>query len=224
MADSPADVGAPLRAALECPPGTSVVPAVDVAFEGAACARPDGVLHGPMAAWWQDGSRERAGSWVDGAQDGQWTWWDREGRVNSQGLFRGGLRVGKWQGWNLGFLVSEGSYDDQGQKVGLWQEWFPQADGQLWTRRTYQAGQAVGAWEMWRPDGTPHVVGQLVDGLFDGDWREFHPDGSPSVQGQYRSDKRVGAWTWWAEDGSVRHTCDFGPDGSLNPECEPPSP
>ena len=206
---------------LDCPEGTSAVPAGEIAYQykGRVCARPDGTHHGPFVAWFPGGAKQLEGQFRDGKRVGRWTWYERAGHPIRQGDFVDDRETGLFVEWRFGKKTGEAHYE-AGKKVGEWTQWHVGSEV-LASRRHYAAGKATGTHTRWHPNGVKSSEETFQDGLLEGTLTLWHPNGQKQREGAYAADKQIGVWIWWREDGTVEKRQDFGSGAEGGAEARP---
>jgi antitoxin component YwqK of YwqJK toxin-antitoxin module len=150
-----------------------------------------GRLHGPVRAWYPDGT-----PWLEGGYDadvpaGKWRTWGRSGNLL----------------WSAAFSKGGTKGEHRGEKTGTWEEWF--ADGQKKSRSQYRAGKAEGGYQEWYPNGRLRIRGDFRGGRREGLETAWYPDGTRLYSARYAAGQLEGEFFQWHPGGRLRLHCRF---------------
>ena len=142
-----------------------------------------GRLHGPVKAWFADGT-----PWLEGAYDME-------------------IPTGKWRTWGrAGNLLSSSAYA-KGGRDGVWEEWFP--DGGRKSKTAYARGKAHGEYQEWYPGGKTRLQGRCRGGRREGVENAWYPGGARLYSARYAAGKLDGEFFQWHPEGKLRLQCRF---------------
>tara|TARA_R100000808_G_scaffold8850_1_gene24746 strand:+ start:55 stop:615 length:561 start_codon:yes stop_codon:yes gene_type:complete len=104
----------------------------------------DGLRHGPLEAYYENGQLMARGSYSNGEPDGPWERYHENGQL----LGRSSYSNGEWDGpyeqyYENGQLSSRGSYSN-GERDGPYEDY--DENGQLFTKGTISNGERCGEW------------------------------------------------------------------------------
>lgn len=143
----------------------------------------DGKLHGPVKAWYEDGT-----PWLDGA-------------------YHENIPTGRWRTWTRGGNLSWSAGYNRGDRNGSWDEWFP--DGQPKSKSRFRSGKAEGRYQEWYPNGKPRLRGVFAGGRREGLEEAWYPDGSRLYSARYAAGRLDGGFQQWHPGGKLRLQCRF---------------
>lgn len=142
-----------------------------------------GRLHGPVKAWYEDGT-----PWLDGA-------------------YHEDIPTGRWRTWTRGGNLSWSAGYAKGERDGAWEEWHP--DGQPKAKSRFRKGKAEGGYQEWYPNGRPRLKGSFAGGRRDGVETAWYPDGGRLYSARYAAGKLDGEFRQWHPGGKLRLECRF---------------
>ena len=143
----------------------------------------EGRLHGPVKAWYQDGTPWLEGAYVMDIPTGKWRTWTRSGNLL----------------WSAGYI--------NGERQGAWDEWFP--DGQPKSKSRFRKGKPEGGYQEWYPTGKTRLRGSYSEGRRQGQEDAWYPDGSRLYCARYAAGKLEGDFFQWHPGGKLRLHCRF---------------
>lgn len=163
-----------------------------------------GRLHGPVKAWFEDGT-----PWLEGAYDmevpaGKWRSWSPSGTLVLSANHAKAAKGGKAA---KGAKSAKGATEARWLKDGVWEEWFP--DGGRKSTMGYARGKADGGYQEWYPGGGTRLQGRFRAGRREGVENAWYPDGSRLYSARYSAGRLDGEFFQWHPGGKLRLHCRF---------------
>lgn len=119
----------------------------------------DGVPTGVFETWYEDGTPESRGAYLEGKKEGVWIQRDPSGAIDMErtGVYEDGVRIHDW--WEEGIrtgelrsgLVQHSEYE-HGLRNGRSRTFY--SSGKLESAGQYANGLRTGVWVFWHEDGT----------------------------------------------------------------------
>lgn len=107
----------------------------------------DHIKVGDWVYFFEDGKKEKQGSYSEGQMQGTWTYSNRFGEKDRECTYKNGEVEGLWTAWNILHHKGEGTYKN-GKKEGDWTFWW--SGGQKKEEEgTYKNGKKEGVWTFW---------------------------------------------------------------------------
>ncbi|MEQ8239340.1 MAG: toxin-antitoxin system YwqK family antitoxin [Cyclobacteriaceae bacterium] len=157
----------------------------------------DSVADGKYQSYFQSGSLESKGFYLNGEIDSVWTFYYQNGRKKAFGSYRLGKPRGVWRYYfESGDLKSEGILSEN-QKSGSWAYYYE--NGKVKSSGKYVAGNKVGIWNYFYEDES--LKSQAFYSGEKADYKEFYPNGSLKSKGIIINEKSTGLWTYYYESG-----------------------
>lgn len=158
------------------------------------CQREDGVRHGPMRIWWDNGWLRAESTWVAGAETGPVKSFYRDGRPQLDTTHRDGRPEGRYTFWHPNGQRARAMTYEAGRPHGYAQYW--DEAGHPSSQGAFVEGRKVGTWETYHNNGVLKEVARYEDGLLSGRQLVFTEGGLFAVgacweKGEKRWESRV---------------------------------
>jgi antitoxin component YwqK of YwqJK toxin-antitoxin module len=160
----------------------------------------DSVLNGPFKSFYENGSPQTVGFYLQNEPDSIWTYFYENGKSRARGRLSGGQQSGHWEYfYESGLLKAEGELNPSG-KTGIWNYYFE--NGNSKSSGSYLSDKKNGIWNYFYEDGTVKAQAVYESGI--GEYREFYPSGSTRMEGTNAQDKSTGLWKFYYESGELQ--------------------
>lgn len=161
----------------------------------------EGVPHGIVLQWDQQGKIQRREQFVDGRKVIRRKSTYPNQTLASERVFRD--RKLTPQGSDNWWAAKPATFDRDGEAVqhGPVAEWYPNRQPKMTGR--YIDGQRDGLFTWWHESHNKKAEGNFAKGKRVGLWRYWHESGMKRSEGQFEDDKPVGLWREWDTNGQV---------------------
>ncbi len=170
----------------------------------------NGVRNG-LASWFYPGGKKmREATFKQGVPHGIVLQWDQQGKMQRREQFVDGRKViRKKSTYSNQTLASERVFRDQKLTPQVADNWWT-AKPATFDRE----GEEVqhGPVAEWYPNRQPKMTGRYVDGVRDGLFTWWHETHNKKAEGEFAKGKRTGLWRYWHESGMKRSEGRFEED------------
>lgn len=122
----------------------------------------NGQPHGGAVSWHANGKRASESFWINGGHEGLLRTWHANGQLESQGEWKGNRQQGMVRFWYPSGQLDEASNWVDGVPDGPMFSWHE--NGKLRAKARFKMGDRVGAWRVWYPTGKRSVAVRYRDG------------------------------------------------------------
>jgi len=170
---------------------------------------------GVWTRFYQNGSKQAEGKFVNGIREGLWTKWYDTGKMQSEGNYINGKMEGVSMSWHAnGLKELEGKYSD-GNKEGLWTEWYEK--GKKAGEKYFVSGEVVGLWVVWHQNGQKAYELTYISRKnnpdiqepYDGVRTAWYESSIKKYEYHYTMGIRNGTFTEWYENGKKREELEY---------------
>jgi antitoxin component YwqK of YwqJK toxin-antitoxin module len=176
----------------------------------------DGVPHGIVLQWDQQGKVQRREQFVDGRRVIRKKSNFANQQLASERVFRD--RKLTPQGSDDWWAAKPATFARDGEEVqyGPVAEWYPNRQPKMTGR--YVDGERDGLFTWWHPSHNKKAEGSFSRGQRIGLWRYWHESGMKRSEGRFENDKPVGLWRSWGTDGQIVDEEFFSADDDTSSE------
>ena len=156
---------------------------------------------GPVFSLYDDGKKNKEGTFKDGKEDGLWTSWYENGQKWRERIYKPD-ELYSYTVWNRnGIKDREGNYKN-GKEDGLYTEWYE--NGQKKSELNYKDGKKDGLYTGWWENGQKSDEMTFKEGYLDGKSTGWYENNGQKEREEIYKDGDSISELWWNEDGSVK--------------------
>lgn len=158
----------------------------------------DNVKRGLWTFYFENGNIEETGSFdALGQYNGDWKWYYKDGSIRIVEFYFEGEQEGKYSEYDVdGTILLEGTYVN-GIREG---EWISTVHGYI-EKGSYLENVRDGIWKFYYAKDSLYFEGNFIDGSEDGVHTWYHRNGQLMLTGRYMMSLKEGDWKYYDEYG-----------------------
>lgn len=155
---------------------------------------------GIFCSWYENGTKQLEGEYVDGKPLGKYTYWDEDGTKMCEGMYP---------------EYNNGSYL-RNNINGKWIWFFRNGRPNTMFDGKYFNGKKTGTYAEWYSNGIKKIEGRYENGIQNGLWLEYYRSGNKMSEGCYVNGRKNSKWTYWYDnDNNEEKSIEDFKDGEL---------